>query len=491
MNIISTIENICNPSRWGLPKEAVENLATRLRGIWLRFHNFFRPQQKDTSEHAYVYMRGLLTMDTERNYANIARRVNGIEDDGQNLQQFMSDSPWEVVPVFKQIQSEVSQRPELAGGILILDESGDKRAGTKSAGASRQYLGRLGKVDLGQVGVVLGYVVGSIWMMLDARIYLPKNWFTEPYRYRHQSLHIPDNCRFRTKKKLGLEMILSAQVPFEVVAFDSGYGDDHWFRIHLERAHLVYMAEIRTHIKVYLHRPVLAVPPTPATGHRGPRFSRRRVVSDERSIPVTEAIHHMQFQNVTVRHTERGLLEFSCAALRVWIVTKEGYLLEETLFVRVESDGIYKFALSNAPTDTPLEKLAYWQSARYFVERTIQDAKSEAGWDELTAGKYRAWMHHAALTALVLWFAAETKLDWKQLFPRDSSLASQMGVEVLPALSMSNIRELLKAALPLKQLSPSQARRLVVKHLISRTRSIRSRLKAHYARKSINTVLRI
>jgi SRSO17 transposase len=42
--------------------------------------------------------------------------------------------------------------------MLTLDESGDERAGAKSAGAARQYLGRLGKVEMGQVGVALGVV---------------------------------------------------------------------------------------------------------------------------------------------------------------------------------------------------------------------------------------------------------------------------------------------------------------------------------------------
>ena len=69
--------------------------------------------------------------------------------------------------------------------------------------------------------------------------------------------------------------------------------------------------------------------------------------------------------------------------------------------------------------------------------------KTEAGWDELVARKYRAWVHHTALDALALWFAAETKLDWSQQYPRDSELTRQLEVAVLPALSMANIRELL------------------------------------------------
>ena len=54
-------------------------------------------------------------------------------------------------------------------------------------------------------------------------------------------------------------------------------------------------------------------------------------------------------------------------------------------------------------------------------------------------------------------------------------------MERLPALSVANVRELLQAVMPLEQLSPEQARRLVVKHLVDRSRSTRSRLKCNAA----------
>jgi len=96
------------------------------------------------------------------------------------------------------------------------------------------------------------------------------------------------------------------------------------------------------------------------------------------------------------------------------------------------------------------------------------------------ARKYRAWVHHIALDALALWFVAETKLDWAKAHPRDPDLVRQLEVEVLPALSMANVREMLQAVLPLKQLSPEQATSLVIKHLVNRSLSTRSRLKAQH-----------
>jgi hypothetical protein len=57
-------------------------------------------------------------------------------------------------------------------------------------------------------------------------------------------------------------------------------------------------------------------------------------------------------------------------------------------------------------------------------------------------------------------------------------LAQELELKALPALSVANVRELLLAAMPLPQLSSSQATRLVVKHLVNRSRSIRSRHKS-------------
>src|SRR5215510_9237250 len=135
-------------------------------------------------------------------------------------------------------------------------------------------------------------------------------------------------------------------------------------------------------------------------------------------------------------------------------------------------------SLRRAPEDITPERLITWSCRRYFTERTFEDAKTEIGWDEFQAQKYRAWEHHLALTAAALCFVAQTKLEWVQTYARDPELAHQMEVEVLPALSTANVRELLKAVLPLRQLTPEQATELVITHLVNRARSTSSRLKA-------------
>jgi len=474
--------DVFDPKRWGLPTEAVVDLADRLGGVWSRFQDCFKTKTRDTSEYALVYLRGLLTMETKRHFTNIARRVIDPDDDGQNVQQFMSDSPWSGQEVFDQIQVEICQRSQLQGGMLTVDESGDKCAGKQKAGAARQYLGRLGKVDLGQVGVGLGYYKDSVWALVDAELYLPEIWFDDDHAKLRKRWHIPQDRVFMTKPELGLHKIRRAKangLPFEVVGCDSVYGRDGQFRADLDAEELIYMVDIPEDSQVYLEKPVVGVPETPP-GKKGRPFSQFQVLNEVKPVEVRGLVTHPDtvLQPVDVRHTERGLLSYECAARRVWTITEKRQVREEWLFIRQEPDDTFSFSLSNASAKTPLSQLALWRSQRYFAERIFQDAKSEAGWDELVARKYRAWIHHTALDALALWFIAETKLDWAQAYPRDPELIQQLEVEVLPALSMANVREMLRAVLPLKQLSPEQATRLVVKHLVNRSRSTSSRLRA-------------
>lgn len=489
--------NLKDYKRWGLPYEEVIKLAEMLQNLCMRFRDCFATQTNNKSNYAGVYLRGLLCLETRRNFANIARRVIGSQDDGQSLQQFMSDSPWSGKKVFTQIQEEITQRPELHGGMLSLDESGVACSGKQKAGAARQYLGREGKVDLGQVCVGLSYYKDGIWSLVDAELYLPESWFSEEYTDLRNRWHVPEERAFQSKTAMGLEMIKQARkrgLPFDTISCDSFYGRDSQFRADLDSEGLIYMADIPENVRIYLNEPLVAVPETPVN-KKGRPFSKWRVVNQAEAVKppsvlgvkVRSLVSHpgLAVQTVRVRHTERGWLTYDCAARRVWTITENGLVRREWLFMRKEMDGSISFSLSNAPANIPLNTLALWRCQRYFVERTFQDAKSEAGWDELAARKYRAWIHHTALDALALWFVTETKLDWAlsnphQFWgsnPRDPELARQLEVDVLPNLSMANIREMLRAVLPLQTLSLDQAIGLVIQHLVNRSRSTKCRLR--------------
>src|SRR5499425_599123 len=469
-----------DPRRWGLSSEAIGTLGERLYEFWQRFRGCFKTCTRDTSGRAYDYLRGQLTMEGARNFATIARTMTG--DDGQALQHFMSNSPWSGPGVFQQIQAEITATPALAqGSTLILDESADEKAGTHNAGASRQYNGRMGKVDVCRVDTCLTYANGGLWAMVDGELFLPEEWFGAAFAQTRQALGIPPDRTFETKIALGLKMVKRVKakgIPFDLLACDALYGRDSQFRADLAAENIQYAAQVPADTVVYLSEPRVGLPPK--RGKRGRPRTRLRVLSGQRPQEVRAVAQHPQtvWQRVQVGLTERGWLTADFAVRRVWTVAAGQRPRAEWLVMRRNSEGDGSYTLLNAPTDTKQACLIASSCRRYFTARTFEDAKTEIGWDAFQAQKYRAWEHHWALTAAAWWFVAQTKWAWAQMYTRDPALAHQLEVEVLPALSTANVRELLKAVLPLPQLTPAEAMDLVITHLIHRARSTSSWLKS-------------
>ena len=108
--------------RWGLVPAVIDHLTDALRTVWQRYQLCFHTRTHDSSAKAWVYLRGLLTMDDHRTFANIARRVQGGAADGQEVQQFMSDSPWSARAVIRQVQAELAATPELQACQCDVDE---------------------------------------------------------------------------------------------------------------------------------------------------------------------------------------------------------------------------------------------------------------------------------------------------------------------------------------------------------------------------------
>jgi len=482
-------DSVFAPHRWGLSPDFSRKLPEHLHRFWQRYAECFKTKTRDTGVYAYHYLSSLLRMESKRNYAGIGRAAGVAEE---NIQHFMSNSPWSARAVMEQVQQEIKRTPDLKrGGVVILDESADQKAGDKSAGAGRQRNGRLGKVDMSQVGTLLAYAnltspERPVWAWVDGELYLQAHWFTPEKAQLRQRVGIPPERVFETKIELGWKMIRRVKangLPFEAVTCDDLYGRSTWLRDKMDEEEILYMADVPRTTQVYLEQPLLGVPERPP-GRRGPKPTRLRVLNGVKSFKAHQIARcaDTTWTRVPVRTIERGELDDPFTAQRVWTL-REGQPepVEEWLVIRHEAKNRYNYSLSNAPADASLEYLAWIKCQRYFVERTNQDAKSEAGWDELQARKYRGWEHHLALVILAVWFAAQTKCEWADTYTRDPTLAQQFAVQMLPALSMANIRVLLRAAMPLPQPTPEEAVTLVAEHFVNRTRSRKSRLKQRKA----------
>lgn len=459
----------------------MRRLGEDLRVFWERFRVCFRTRTRDPSEHAYWYWRGQLTMEDARNFANIERRLHG--GDGQALQHFMSDSPWRKQAVCDQIQAEIRVHPTLQhGGLVILDESSDETAGEERAGAGRQHNGRLGKVELSvtTVGLTYAHPASGTWVLIDGELFLQERWFTPEYAERRQAVGLPPERTFASKPDLGLQMILRAQdrgLPFALAACDDLYGKSRAFRAGLDAAQIQYAAEVPSDTQVYLQCPKVGVP---RRRHKRGKPPTRLTVRSRQVPHEVRALARSgltSWERVAVRNSERGELIADFAVRPVWTVTEAMQVRREWLVTRRDDDGRLTYALLNAPETTPAHLLIERSCWRYFTERTYQDAKSELGWADLQARKYRAWEHHTALTAAATWFVAGVKLEWRDAYTRDPQLAQQFELEILPALSTANVRDMLQAVLPVPQLTPELARQVVAAHLVNRARSTASRLR--------------
>ena len=421
------------------------------------------------------YVSGLLRMETERTISNISRKT---KQSMQNMQHFISNSPWSARKLLDRIREAMLERDELReGAMLLLDESGNEKSGKQSLGSSRQYNGRQGKVDHSQVGVFLSLAKGRFSSWIDGEVFLPEVWFGEDYAEHRRRTGIPSDRQFMSKPELGLQMIRRAKanaVPFEAVACDTLYGRSSAFRDQLAAENIEYYADVPSNTRIYLEPPAVGIP----RNKRGRKASKERVLSPK-ALRVDQLRHHPDtvWQSVELRASERGMLISDFAVMPVWTVREDLSICQETLIIR-RYEKKCSYTLSNAPHTTPLATLARRKSQRFFIEHDNQNAKSEYGWDEFQTIGLLAWEHQLALTILAAWFIAEIKLDWAADHERDPALLDEYEIDVLPALSVANVREMLRAALPLPQLSTAQAAELVVEHLDRRTRSRKSRLKS-------------
>lgn len=395
----------------------------------------------------------------------------------QNMHHYISQSPWPGQSVIKQARLDIAGHPHFASGsVLIGDESADDRRGEVLVGGSRQYNGRLGKVDLSQVGVFLSLAKDGQHNWIDGELFLPEPWFDEAHRPLRERLGVPAERGFQTKLELFWQMVQRSQcegVAFDAVAVDGLYGQSFWLRQQLAQANLEFYADVPANTKVYLSEPVIGIP----QNRRGPKATKPSVLSP-RTYRVEQLPDqpHVLWQSLTVRPTERGWLIADFARLPVWTVQDDTLTVTKQWLLMRRQGKKVSYTFSNAAATTSLQTMALRKSQRYFIERDNQEAKSEFGWDEIQTTTLLAWEHQLAFTILAQWFITQTRLDWQEKIDRDPQLLARYEVARLPALSVANVRELLRAALPLPVLSPFDAASLVVEHLDNRTRSRRSRL---------------
>lgn len=214
-----------------------------LEGFAQQYDDLF--EQRNQREAFRRYLEGLL-LPAERNktltaLANAEPIVGAQQAQVQSLQWFLSESTWDAHAVNTRRIEALCRDPVTApdgDGVLVIDETGDRKWGTKTAHVGRQYLGSIGKVDSGVV------TVSSLWA--DERVYWPL--VVEPFTPKQHFPRGISDPAYRTKPQIALELVgraVADGLPFRAVVADSFYGENDTFRTGLHHLSVGYVLALR------------------------------------------------------------------------------------------------------------------------------------------------------------------------------------------------------------------------------------------------------
>ena len=189
---------------------------------------------------AEKYMKGLLSRAEKKNGWQISEILG--ESTPYKMHQFIYRGRWRADELREVMQEYVKEKFQDESAVLVMDETGFLKQGKMSAGVQRQYSGTAGRIENCQIGVFMNYAVNDKFCCIDRGLYLPRQWTDD--RERCTKAGIPDNCEFRTKPEMALEMIKHAYengILFEWASGDSVYGADKNIQKYLEEKNRKYM----------------------------------------------------------------------------------------------------------------------------------------------------------------------------------------------------------------------------------------------------------
>jgi SRSO17 transposase len=472
-----------NPNYWGISNEAIEKVKKIFNNLKRRFKECFRTKKKNMFKYAYMYMIGLINIEKSKTMLNISRLVMNANYEYENIQYFISESPWESDKIFDKITKEVSNNSKNSKRVLTLDDTGIKKYGNHSIGVGRQYIGREGKVDNGQVTVCLGFYSNNSWKMIDGELYIPENWFnTKSRKELTEKWLLPNNRTFLTKYEIAYELInkaLKRELEFDMLVCDSWYGRSSDFRYILNDKKIKYVADIPINTKILSElSPDINTIEYDSYEHKleGEQYLLFEDNLNARMIRDFIKMNDFESDKFSIRPTERGELICKCYRKRVkTVAASNGKLMSEWFFIIELPDGTYRFSLSNCDDKLSLKELAEYHCYRYFIERVFQDSKSNLGLVDLEARKYRSFMHHLSLVALCLYLMSLIKeLFYKEHHP-DDSLKELFEVNSLPIISISCICDLFRILYPLKILTLEGVIKITVDKLVRRVKAMASK----------------
>ncbi len=424
------------------------------QGMLKRLKKFSEPfvaslRRSEPREHARVYIAGLLSDLERKNVESIAYRH---DQERVNLQRFIGSATWEHQLLLEELARQVGSELGEDDGVIVFDPSGHEKCGNDSVGVQRQWLGRLGKVDNGQVAIYMGYASRKEHALVDMRLYLPKDWAKD--KARRKKCGVPKQIRYQTRHELALDMLKNngRYLPHAWIAGDDEMGRSSRFRRDLRALGERYLLAVPSNTNI---RDMEVEPPAYGGHGQPPKRPFQRVDLWR------DSLDKNAWARIDVRDGEKGPLVLEVVKRRVVARTERSYrdVTEELLVVTrsLDENGKmkYDYYLSNAPVETPLKELARVVKAEHRVEDCLKRAKSEAGLSDYEVRTWAGWYHHQTLSLIATWFLiCETRRGKKIYSGTDSTPSSHYAGYAVATRVRSQISRLADALCEAKKQTP-------------------------------------
>lgn len=365
----------------------VEAWAAGLEEVHTRIAPRFA--RSEPRERVLAYVRGLLAPLERKNSWTLAERAGEAIPDG--MQRLLMSAEWDADAVRDDVRGYVVDHLGDRAGVLVIDETGFLKKGTKSAGVARQYSGTAGRIENCQIGVFLGYTTAVGRTFLDRELYLPKAWAEDRDRCREAA--VADDVEFATKPELAMRMIgraLDAGVPAGWATGDEVYGQHSKLRMMLEERQMPYV------LAVPVNQRVMAT-----VGGR---------ITELRADELAAKLPGQAWKKISAGAGSKGPREYhwARAAIRPLEDTGSYWLLVRRSLTDPADLAYY---LCHGPEATALRELVRVAGARWAIEETFQTAKGQVGLDHYQVRRYDSWYRHITLAMLAHAFLTVTSAD--------------------------------------------------------------------------------
>jgi SRSO17 transposase len=351
---------------------------------------------------ARAFLLGLLSDVDTRSCWQLAEQAG--DRTPHRMQRLLWEAVWDADKVRDDVRQYVVDELGDPGAVLILDDTGDLKAGTHTIGVQRQYTGTAGRIENAQVAVFLAYASRHGYTLIDREVYLPRSWTDYPARCA--AAGVPESVRFATKIALARRMLartLDAGTPAAWCTADEFYGGDRTLRRDLQARGMGY---------------VLAV----ARNHRVtacPAIGRQRI--DQ----VTAALPAKAWDRYSAGDGAKGAREHDWAWVAITPPEDETGGHHWLLVRRSLTDGELAYYRCWSPTPVGLPTLVRVAGTRWCIETCFQTAKGAIGLDEHQVRRWDSWyryttlvvLAHAVLTVIAAWERGRPRPEDQRLIP--------------------------------------------------------------------------